>query len=98
MTSVDMDGNGTIDYNEFITSAINKEKVLSKQNLELAFKTFDKDKSGKISIEEIGQIFNQTRAGVDKAVFEGMIKDADKNGDGEISFDEFRDIMADFFK
>lgn len=39
---MDLDGNGTIDYNEFITATINKTKVLSKQNLETTFKAFDK--------------------------------------------------------
>ena len=27
-----------------------------------------------------------------------MIKEADVNGDGEIEFDEFKDIMEKFFK
>lgn len=42
MESLDLDKNGTIDYNEFITATINKTKILSKQNLEAAFKAFDK--------------------------------------------------------
>lgn len=42
MESMDLDGNGTIDYNEFITATINKSKILSKTNLETAFKAFDK--------------------------------------------------------
>ena len=42
MESMDLDGNGTVDYNEFITATINKSKVLSKQNLEATFKAFDK--------------------------------------------------------
>ena len=39
-------------------------------------------------------IFND----VDIKVFENMIKEADINGDGEIEFDEFKDIMEKFFK
>ena len=42
MESMDLDGNGTVDYNEFITATINKTKILSKKNLEAAFKAFDK--------------------------------------------------------
>ena len=30
-------------------------------------------------------------------VFENMIKEADVNGDGEIEFDEFKEIMEKFF-
>ena len=62
---------------------------LSKQNLEFAFKSFDKDSSGKISLEELIVIFNQNQSAVDKNVFETMIKDADQNGDGTVSFQEF---------
>ncbi len=29
--------------------------------------------------------------------FKKMIKDADENGDGEISFKEFKDLMRKFF-
>ena len=97
MKSVDLDGNGSIDYNEFLTATMNREKILSKQNLELAFKTFDKDGSGTISVDEISQIFNQsTQNTVDKSVFEQILKEADENGDGEISLDEFKAIMTSF--
>lgn len=42
MKSIDLDGNGTIDYNEFLAATLNRNKILSKQNLEAAFKTFDR--------------------------------------------------------
>jgi len=45
--TIDLDGNGTIDYNEFVTATVDKTKLLSKQNLEATFKCFDKDGSGK---------------------------------------------------
>ena len=96
MKNIDIDNNGSIDYNEFLNATINRDKILSKQNLELSFKSFDKDGSGQISLDEIMMIFNQT-SNVDKSEFEKMIKDADSNGDGEISFDEFKVIMANFF-
>lgn len=37
MTSLDKDGNGLIDYTEFITAAIDKAAVLNKENLNSAF-------------------------------------------------------------
>jgi calcium-dependent protein kinase len=79
---------------------MNKDKILAKQNLEMAFKTFDKDSSGKISLDEIMQIFNMNTAGVpiEKSVFENILKEADQNGDGEISFEEFKTLMTSFFE
>jgi calcium-dependent protein kinase len=95
MKSVDLDGNGSIDYNEFLTATINREKILSTKNLEMAFQTFDKDSSGKISTDEIMQLFNNKD--IEKSVFEKIVKEADENGDGEISYEEFKNLMTKFF-
>jgi len=96
MQSVDTDHNGTIDYNEFLTATMDKDKLTSKANLELAFRTFDKDGSGKISVNEVKAIFNNSTV-KDDNIFEKMIKDADDNDDGEISLEEFKSIMIKFF-
>jgi calcium-dependent protein kinase len=96
MRSVDLDGNGSIDYNEFLTATINREKILSQKNLELAFQAFDKDGSGKISTDEIMQIFNNAEL-KDKSIFEKIVGEADENGDGEISYEEFKNLMTKFF-
>lgn len=37
MRTLDQDGNGVIDYTEFITGAINKAALLNKKNLHDAF-------------------------------------------------------------
>jgi len=50
---MDQDGNGVIDYAEFITAAIDKVAVLNQDNLRLAFEMFDKDNSGMITIDEL---------------------------------------------
>jgi calcium-dependent protein kinase len=96
--SVDLDGNGVIDYNEFLNCTINRDKIISEKNLKFAFNTFDKDGSGAISIDEIMLIFRKTATTVDKSIFEKMLKEADANGDGEIEYIEFKAIMEDFFK
>jgi calcium-dependent protein kinase len=61
---------------------------------------FDSDGSGKISADELMNIFlkgNKDNA-VNREAFEKMIKEVDENGDGEISFQEFKGIMTKFFK
>jgi Ca2+-binding EF-hand superfamily protein len=40
-------------------------------------------------------IFNQTN--VERSKFEQIINEADQNGDGEISLDEFKVLMSKFF-
>ena len=41
VNAMDTDGDGKIDYTEFITAAYNREMLLSKENLDIAFKMFD---------------------------------------------------------
>ena len=42
MDFCDLDKSGDIDYNEFLAFSLNRTKLLSKNNIEAAFKTFDK--------------------------------------------------------
>lgn len=42
MKIVDTNNSGEIDYSEFVTACINRQKLLSKEKLEIVFKMFDK--------------------------------------------------------
>lgn len=42
MIGVDMNDDGEINYNEFLAFSLDRKKLLSRTNLETAFKTFDK--------------------------------------------------------
>ena len=96
--SIDLDGNGVIDYNEFLACAMSKDKILRNENLELCFKAFDLDNSGKISLDEVFALFKRgSKENEDIEAFKEMIRAADENGDGEISLEEFKDIMKKFF-
>ena len=50
---------------------------------------FDKDGSGTISKDEIKEAFG----GMEESVVEKIVKEVDDNGDGEISFEEFEQMM-----
>jgi len=54
---------------------------------------FDKDGGGSISIEEIKQVLSFGKNTLDENVVEEIIKQVDSNGDGEISFEEFAEMM-----
>jgi len=92
MKVVDVNGSGYIDYTEFVMATINRQKLLSKDKLESAFKMFDKDGSGFLEIDEIKAIFGGQR-NIDEKVWEDLIKEVDANGDGKISLNEFEDMM-----
>ena len=53
MGELDIDKSGTIDYNEFVLAATNRQNILNKEKLEATFIMFDKESSGSISSDEI---------------------------------------------
>jgi calcium-dependent protein kinase len=61
----DSDNSGFIDYNEFIAATINKKKLFSVTNLTEAFKMFDKDGNGSVSIDEIKAVIGPDLANDD---------------------------------
>ncbi|KAL4455093.1 hypothetical protein ABPG74_006475 [Tetrahymena malaccensis] len=92
MNAVDTNHSGSIDYTEWVMATINREQLLSKQRLDVAFKMFDKDGSGTLSIDEIRDLFGN-QIGISEKVWREMLTEADDNGDGQISFKEFKDMM-----
>jgi calcium-dependent protein kinase len=96
MTLMDNDNNGYIEYEEFLRATLNKDSLLTDQNLQQAFSLFDKDNSGKISAVEIKKAFGGEND--NDSIFEEMIKEIDVNGDGEISFKEYKEIMRKMLK
>jgi calcium-dependent protein kinase len=89
---VDIDGSGFIDYSEFVVASMNEKNLLTGDKLQAAFKMFDKDGSGMISVEEIKQVLSFGKTISDAAITE-IVKQVDENGDGEISFEEFTNMM-----
>mmetsp|Transcript_10665 Transcript_10665/g.13223 ORF Transcript_10665/g.13223 Transcript_10665/m.13223 type:complete len:107 (+) Transcript_10665:1211-1531(+) len=57
MTACDLDGDGKIDYTEFIAAAYEKRLLLSSQNLRSAFNMMDVDGNGCLTKEELMQVF-----------------------------------------
>ena len=90
-SKLDLDGSGTISYNEFLTSIIDSRKILTEDRLEKAFKMFDRDENGLLSVDEIKSFF-----GGDEKTWKKVLKEVDKNGDGEVDFEEFKTMMIGF--
>lgn len=89
---VDTDKSGAIDYSEFVVATMNEKNLLSNNKLQTAFKMFDKDGGGTISTDEIKQVLSFGQS-LDEEVIQQIIQQVDANGDGEISFDEFAQMM-----
>ena len=61
----------------------------TKDKLRRIFDTFDIDKNGLISHEEITTMVNTLRIDIPMEVVDTLFNEADTSGDGEIDFDEF---------
>ncbi|KAM1401285.1 hypothetical protein TB2_027764 [Malus domestica] len=57
-TSVDADGNGTIDYDEFIATTMHLN-WMDREHLYTTFQHFDKDSSGYTMMEELEQVLHK---------------------------------------
>ena len=89
---VDINKNGYIEYEEFLTASIDKSKLLTKENLKYAFQFIDKEKSNGINGKKIISAFNASMNKVLEAVFNNIIIKVDEDGDGIINFDEFQKL------
>ncbi|OMJ75164.1 hypothetical protein SteCoe_25747 [Stentor coeruleus] len=97
MKQVDVNNSGFIDYNEFITACSAKDELLTKENIDSAFRMIDADNSGKITSSELKE-FLSTDSNTNNDVWDAMIKEVDQNGDGEIDVEEFKLMMIDYLK
>ena len=89
--ALDVDQNGKIDYSEFIAGTLQKANYLRNDRLLETFTNFDKDKSGKISKEELLVALKAEKSQVKE--IERLIKQVDKNNDGKIDYNEFLALM-----
>jgi calcium-dependent protein kinase len=75
----------SITDSEWVIATINKQKLLSNDKLEQAFRLFDRDNSGSISADEVKDVLGAGRK-IDDEIWKNIILEVDENGDGEISF------------
>ena len=95
LKNIDSDNNGYIGFEEFLIASINKEKILTEKNLKMAFDVFDRDKSGKISQNELKYILGEYNVNAKEHLWQKMIQQIDLNQDGQISYEEFHKMMMD---
>ena len=96
----DKDKSGQIDVREFMIGLSNFTGAGKEEKLKFAFMVFDEDGNGVITKQELIKILKANHmAGSDKEVqrkAETIMAQADKDGDGVVSFDEFVIVSKKF--
>jgi len=98
--NIDMDGSNQIDYTEFCAAGLGEKTSLQNDVIWAAFKTFDVDNTGDISVENLRTILDNAdvqdvwSADVCKQVGEEVIAKFDKDGDNRIGFEDWRELMT----
>ncbi|KAK9002571.1 hypothetical protein V6N11_025242 [Hibiscus sabdariffa] len=94
INEVDADGNGTIDFPEFLNLMSRKMKDTdSDEELKEAFRVFDKDQNGFISAAELRHVMANLGEKLTDEEVDEMIREADVDGDGQINYEEFVKVM-----
>jgi centrin-1 len=90
----DPDGLGKLSYEEFLhLMTVKMAEKDSKDDLIRAFRLFDDDDTGKISFKNLKRVAIELGETLTDEEIQEMIDEADKDGDGEISQEEFLRIM-----
>jgi calcium-dependent protein kinase len=89
---IDTDGDGEINYSEFLMAALNRNAMLSNERIEVAFRMFDTDGNGELSIQEVKNLLSLAKP-VDEVTVLRALKEVDGRSKGSIKFSEFKALM-----
>ena len=88
---IDFNNDGSINFSEFLTVNMKKEKITNEDMLIKAFKMFDLDGNGYITIEELKETIPIEIQNTSQWL--EIVGEVDQDGDCQISFEEFKLMM-----
>ncbi|XP_052272169.1 neo-calmodulin-like isoform X2 [Dreissena polymorpha] len=95
VNEVDEDGNGTIEFEEFVKMMASKTTSSQSEN-EInreAFDVFDPQRTGFITAENLKRIMQALGEELTDEIAQEMIEKVDGDGDGKVSFEEFVEML-----
>ncbi|XP_051120348.1 calcium-dependent protein kinase 8-like [Andrographis paniculata] len=94
MEAADVDGDGTLNYGEFVAVSVHLKKMANDEHLHKAFAFFDQNQSGYIEMDELRDALrDEEDDGNSEEVIIAIMHDVDTDKDGRISYDEFAAMM-----
>lgn len=87
--ALDTDGSDEIEYSEYLAGVVHEAGARCEETMKAAFRVFDIDRSGKISVGEFERVVAMSA----EEIKEHMLH-FDCDTDGEINFEEFRQMFG----
>ena len=95
VNEVDIDGNGNLDFPEFLTMMARKMKEVDIESEILeAFKVFDKNGDGLISASELRHIMSSLGEKLKAEEVEEMMREAEVDDKGHVNYENFVKMMS----
>jgi len=92
--AVDQDGSGQIEFNEFLQMMARRMSgIESEEELREAFKCFDKDDDGFLTVGELRHIMTSLGDKMTNLEVDDMVREADRDGDGKVNYQEFVRVL-----
>jgi calcium-dependent protein kinase len=92
LSSFDYSADGRINYSEFLLATLDKKQVLDEAALHTAFKFFDVDNSGQISVEDITNALVRTGVTVSNDELTSVMKNWGRGA--AITYEGFKKMMG----
>ncbi|XP_075246684.1 calmodulin-like [Convolutriloba macropyga] len=95
IAEVDKDGNGEIDFPEFLQMMAGKLKERKlEDDLQEAFRIFDQNGDGLVSPAELKFVMVNLGEEIDDEDLDVLVAQVDKDGDGQLNYQEFVQLMT----
>jgi len=93
MAEVDENASGSIDFSEFLALMSPKVTTDLEEDIDLSWKLFGGIDNGWLPSKEVRQVLVDFGEGITEEELTDMMAEADVDGDGEVTFEEFHKMM-----
>ena len=95
IAKIDKEGSGQVDFHEFLElMAARVSDKDSREDVLKVFALFDAEGKGRITLRDLTRVAKELGETLSEAELLEMIERADSNGDGEVSREDFVEIMT----